>query len=119
MTSRAEFDRVFNTALKKRCAVRRSFYHWEGRIECRSITSSRYREHNASVSELITVEPLITHTDRWTGQGMGYQRVWVWGGVPKIELKKLEKIILLIKQHFQWYCIVDEQYKLCPLEKVS
>ncbi len=33
--------------------------------------------------------------------------------------KKSEKIILLIKQHFQWYCIVDEQYKLCPLEKVS
>ncbi len=26
---------------------------------------------------VITVEPLITHTDRWTGQGMGYQRVWV------------------------------------------
>ena len=25
----------------------------------------------------ITVEPLITHTPRWTAQGMGYEGSWV------------------------------------------
>ncbi|KAH9484772.1 hypothetical protein JR316_0001674 [Psilocybe cubensis] len=40
-----------------------------------------------------TVEPLLTHTSRWTAQGMGYQGLWVSGGMLKTGLKIREKIV--------------------------
>jgi hypothetical protein len=40
-----------------------------------------------------TVEPLITHTPRWTAQGMGYEGLWVSRGMLKIDLKIYGKIV--------------------------
>ena len=36
-----------------------------------------------------TVEPLINHTPRWMAQGMGYQRLWLWGG--RLKISRFEK----------------------------
>ncbi|KAF8958104.1 hypothetical protein BDZ97DRAFT_70600 [Flammula alnicola] len=38
-----------------------------------------------------TVEPLITHTSRWTAQSMGYQRLWAARGKLKIDSKNIKK----------------------------
>jgi len=34
-----------------------------------------------------TVEPLVTHTHRWTAQAMGYEWVWLCRGVLTIDLR--------------------------------
>ena len=38
-----------------------------------------------------TVEPLITHTPRWSPKCMGFQGLWVWRGMLKIDSKKSPK----------------------------
>jgi hypothetical protein len=40
-----------------------------------------------------TVEPLITHTSRWTAESMGYEGLWIVRGVLKIDSKNHKKII--------------------------
>ena len=42
-------------------------------------------------SILITVEPLITHTPRWTAQGMRYEGLCVWRGMITKSWKKIRK----------------------------
>jgi len=37
------------------------------------------------LEKVYTVDTLITHSIRWTTQGMGYQRLWVEGGMLKID----------------------------------
>jgi hypothetical protein len=39
-----------------------------------------------------TVKPVLTHTARWTAQGMGYWRLWVKGSELKKHSKICEKI---------------------------
>ena len=36
------------------------------------------------IFEIATVEPVLTHTFRWTAQAMGYHRLWDMSGVLKI-----------------------------------
>src|ERR1700674_4680045 len=38
-----------------------------------------------------TVEPLVTHTPRWTTQGMGYRGLWLWRSVPENNNNKIIK----------------------------
>ena len=38
-----------------------------------------------------TVNSLITHTPRWTAQGMGYEGVWALRAGPKMTFEKLRK----------------------------
>ena len=44
----------------------------------------------------ITVDSLLTHTCRWTAQGMGYQGVWTLRSEPKYHSKNHEKIRKII-----------------------
>ena len=39
-----------------------------------------------------TVEPLVTHTPRWTAQGMRYEGLCIWRGMLKIGLKNHQKL---------------------------
>jgi hypothetical protein len=40
-----------------------------------------------------TVEPLVTHTSRWTPQAMGYEGLWVGRGMLKMGSKNHQKIV--------------------------
>ena len=40
----------------------------------------------------VTVEPLLTHTPRWTARAMGYEGLWANRGMVKIDSKNREKI---------------------------
>jgi hypothetical protein len=46
---------------------------------------------NSKKLKMNTVDSLITHTPRWTAQGMGYEGVWALRAEPKISFKKLRK----------------------------
>ena len=64
-------------------AVRRAPYRPE-----MSVLSARVQKIKLGVGLLIsmdsTVEPVLTHTFRWTAQAMGYHRLWDMSGVLKI-----------------------------------
>ena len=56
-----------------------------------------------------TVEPVLTHTPRWTVRAMGYYRSWVSTGMLIIDSKNHEKISK-IKQNIR---TIDLHYIHC------
>jgi len=50
------------------------------------MTKESYDSIYVSMSqEKYTVEPLLTHTPRWTARAMGYERLWANRGMVKFE----------------------------------
>ena len=59
-------------------------------------------QNNRPTLSVATVKTLITHTCRWTVQGMGFQGLWVGGGGKKISAQEIWRKFLR-KSYFLCY----------------
>ena len=57
------------------------------RILVKLFINHRLLDYLSFINKLCTVEPVLTHTFRWTSGAMGYHKLWVFRNSSKKTLK--------------------------------